>query len=290
MSLRPLSVRLLLRTHWNSAFCLLGGAGLLTAAMCHDSLLINELSAQDWNLNCVPLEQGTDVLNGLRDSWLVAGVTGESATQVGCEAGILRTLSLASVSFQSLVASRALSMDNLRGKHIGIALGSNTTAMLRQMDTTNAIVTPVHQRQLEELLVHNKVDAIAVSEPYAFLLQDEHSDWVQIARSISRSYLVLHPLLQGNPRVVQSLLRSQARQLARFTMETARFQAEVWRWQQASELGISMPSAPTLHMLASSASILRLNPSDADLAMENIGCKDTGTYSAALQSLAVEGW
>lgn len=268
----------------------LGGAGLLTAAMCYDSLFIKELSAQDWNLNCVPLEQGTDVLQGLRDSWLVAGVAGGPATQVGCEAGIVRTLSLASVSFQSLVASRAMSLDDLHDKRIGISLGSSATAILMQMDTAQEIIVPGRPQQLEHLLEQNKVDAIAVSEPYAFLLLDEHSDWIEVARSISHSYLVTHPLLLRNPRVVRALLRSQARQLANFSMETVRLQAEIWRWQQATELGISMPSTPTLHMLASCASILRLNPSDADLAVINIGCKDTATYSAALQSLAAEGW
>lgn len=273
----------------------LSGAGLLVSAICTDSLLLQKLDSMNWNLDCVPLGKSGEVLRGLEEGWLDAGVDYADAVFEACAGGTVKVVSVTDQSYNTLITRVPLPLHQIRGKVIGFLPGDNAERKLREYLSSMGFVKgdlrlkPIEVSSMTLLLEQGSIDALALDEPLASLVLLENINWQFSIRQLGRSYFFAHKLLLEDPELLKALMQSQIRQQLSLRSREGRFRAENIRWSYAQNLGVNSPSLASLKLLAEQSDQIGFNTASSmrmkdDFIPSILECADTSFYAEVLRN------
>lgn len=195
-------------------------AGLILETMRHDRVLADSLKGMGMTVRFHPFLKGADVNFFLHTDKLKGGIGGDVTAITACAKDRVRITSLVELDFTSLIANRWMRVSELRGKRIGVAVGSNAHyGLLRALETVglkeaDVVLEDADVRQLPALLARGKVDAISAWEITSTLAESRGSGKV-LHRVMTNGYLYFDDrFAEGHPEAVRQIIAAQLRALS----------------------------------------------------------------------------
>ncbi len=194
--------------------------GLITETMKHDVILKEAMKEHDVEVRFFPFLKGHDVNFFMLRGDLDAGVGGDMpAISLASDMDIIIP-ALIQQGFVSIVASRHMLVNELRGKRIGYAYGSNAhytllnTLSAEGLDESMVDLIPMEVSEMPEALFKGRIDAFSAWEPAPSITLISYPDKVIIHRSLSTGYLYFNKTLYDNhPDIMRLILAAEIRAL-----------------------------------------------------------------------------
>ncbi len=169
--------------------------GLITETMKRDIIFKKALAERGVEVRFYPFLKGHDVNAFLRSGDLDAGIGGDMPA-ISIAAGMdVVIASLAQFGFTSIVAGRQMTIDELKGKRIGFAHGSNAHHALLNalssagLDESQVDLLPMEVSDMPEALTEGRVDVFAAWEPTPAIAVKQGPGNAIIHRSLSSGYI-----------------------------------------------------------------------------------------------------
>lgn len=170
-------------------------ASLITEAMKRDAVLREALAAEGLRVRFHPFMKGADVNFFLRRGDLQAAIGGDMPALTAAAQSKVVVAGIVQRGFCSVVARRFMLMEELRGRHVGYAFGSNAHYALLQalasagLKETDVRMIPLDVDRMPDALNNGEIDAFSAWEPIPTVAITRFPDLVVIHRSLSSGYL-----------------------------------------------------------------------------------------------------
>lgn len=194
--------------------------GIVTEVMRRDRVLHETLAREGVSVRFHPFFKGADVNAFLARGDLEAGIGGDMPAITACVSSGVVVASLADQNFTSIVADRAMPLEELRGKRIGYALGSNAHyALLQalaavQLREADVDLVPMDVDAMPKALEEGSIDAFSAWEPTPSIALARIPKAHAIGRRLSSGYLYFANEFFGkHPNLANEILASQIRAL-----------------------------------------------------------------------------
>jgi NitT/TauT family transport system substrate-binding protein len=194
--------------------------GLITETMKRDIIFKKALAEHGVEIRFYPFLKGHDVNAFIRSGDLDAGIGGDMpAISIATKMDIV-IASLAQFGFTSIVAGRQMRIDELKGKRIGFAYGSNAHYALlnvlsfAELDESQVDLLSMEVSDMPEALTEGRVDAFAAWEPTPAIAVKQGPGNVIIHRSLSSGYIYFDKsFYDAYPRISGLVLAAEIRAL-----------------------------------------------------------------------------
>ncbi|MBF0142107.1 MAG: hypothetical protein HQL57_08705 [Magnetococcales bacterium] len=194
-------------------------AGLVMETMRHDLLLTGALKGMGLTVRFHPFLKGSEVHFFLHAGKLEGGTGGDIPTLTACALDRVRVVTLVELDFTSLIASRWMRVSELRGKRIGVSLGTNAHyGLLRALETVglregDVNIEDAEVQELPGMLIRKEVDAIS-SWDIISTLTERRGNGKVLHRVLARGYLYFGAeFTESRPEAVRQLIAAQIRAL-----------------------------------------------------------------------------
>ncbi|MBF0379541.1 MAG: NrtA/SsuA/CpmA family ABC transporter substrate-binding protein [Magnetococcales bacterium] len=249
---RPQTVHIGIQPLWLSG-------SLITEVMRRDSILKRELNKIGMKVRFHSFLKGTDVNHFLLRGDLAAGVGGDMPTVLACAKGQVRVVSIMDLNFTTVVSSQPTTLQDLSGKTIGYAFGSNAhysllkalSAVELTEDDVRLIAMDVNQ--MPNALANGDIDAFSAWEPTPTAALNTVEGAAVVSRSLSSGYLYFRAdFLKRSPQAANALLASQIRALVWIKKSLSNLEkASQWAIDAGKEMA---PDTPQLKLETYTAS------------------------------------
>lgn len=193
---------------------------MISETMRRDVLLKKALAEQGLEIQFHSFLKGADVNYFLARGDLEVGIGGDMpALSAAANSGV-HIVALTQQGFCSIVAREDMLMEELRGKRIAYAFGSNAhyallqslaSAGLRERDVR---LIPLDVTEMPDALADGTINAFSAWEPTPTIALAKHEDLVVIHRSLSSGYLYLsRSFADRYPEAVRQIVASELRAL-----------------------------------------------------------------------------
>lgn len=191
---------------------------LISEAMKRDSVLNDVLLKQGFEIKFFPFYTSADLNFFINKGDLEAGIGGDLQTLTAIVVSDVVVSTLIMQGFCAFVAKKYFTIDEFRGKRLGIALGSNAHfALLRNLNNfglseSDVDVIPLDVNEMPEALDKNIIDIFSACEPIPTIATNKYKDQLKIHRSLHRGYLYFTNLFSKKyPDVVRHIVAAEIR-------------------------------------------------------------------------------
>lgn len=195
-------------------------AGVVGEVLLHDRILQKSLAARGWEFRNHAFLKGPDSNFFFQRGDLDFVVAGDWPTITLAATDEIMVVGLVKQSFSSLLAKKARRIEQLKGKRIGVALGTTAHyALLVALEgaglkETDVTLVPEENALMVEALEQGRVDAFSCWEPTAANALRTHPELRVVQRFLNNSYLsVSRDFAQENPEVTELLVAAYIRAL-----------------------------------------------------------------------------
>lgn len=193
---------------------------LITEAMKRDLLLKDELSKLNTKLQFYSFLKGDDVNFFIRSGDLQAGIGGDMPALTAAVSTEIIIPALIQQGYCSIVATKPMLINELKGKRIAYAFGSNAHyALLKVLKAGKLSQTQVNLIEMEvtempESLASGKIDAYSAWEPTPTISLMNYPESVVINRNLSSGYIYFKKtFVEEHPEAVRQIIAAQIRAL-----------------------------------------------------------------------------
>jgi ABC-type nitrate/sulfonate/bicarbonate transport system substrate-binding protein len=188
--------------------------------MARDLRLQSDLRRLDCRLDAHAFFKGRDMNAYMRSGRLQGGMVGDLPALKAASQFDVRIVSLIQQGPCSLIAREPMTVEQLRGRAIGYAPGSNAhytlVQILRKHDLRPADVrlVPMDVIDMADALASRRIDAFSAWEPTPTLAILNHPSFEVLARSEARGYLYFNrAYMARKPGVVRAVIAAEIRAL-----------------------------------------------------------------------------
>ncbi len=194
---------------------------LLSEAMTRDELLHEALAAEGMEIRFHSFFKGADENFFLARGDLECAISGDMPTITAVANLDVIVSSIAHQGFCSIVAGKHMLIDELRGKRIGYAFGSNAHFLL--LDALGGVdlaekdvrLVPMDIDEMPGALDRGDIDAFSAWEPTPTIARAEFDDQVVIHRGLSSGYLYFsRSWTERHPEAMRLIVASEMRALS----------------------------------------------------------------------------
>ncbi len=210
--------------------------GIITEAIRRDNILRDSLSKLGLNLRLHPFLKGDDVNFFLRSGDLEGGIGGDMSALTA--AGTLDVVipALIQQGFCAVVAEHPMLIEELRGKRIGYAFGSNAhyallnALALAELTESDVTLVPMDATDMPRALREGRINAFSAWEPTPTLALAADENAVVIHRSLSSGYLYFtRAFSEKHPEALREIVAAEIRALAWLHIDKANLlKAAAW--------------------------------------------------------------
>lgn len=208
---------------------------MITEVMQRDALLKKALSEQGLEVRFHAFLKGADVNFFISSGDLEMGIGGDMPALTAAAKDNVVVAALIQQGFCAIVARGHMLIDELRGKRIGYAFGSNAHyALLNTLSHAGLRETDVHLVSLDvnempAALDDGRIDAFSAWEPTPFLAASQYRDQVVIHRSLSSGYLYFsRSFANRHPGAAREIVAAELRAVNWMKRERNLLQAGRW--------------------------------------------------------------
>jgi hypothetical protein len=220
-------------------------ACVIWEVMARDVQLQEDLHRGHFRLDAYPFFKGRDLNNYMRSGQLQGGMVGDLPALKAAAESEVRIVSLIQQGPCSIVARDARSVEDLRGRRIGYAPGSNAhyvlLHVLREHDILPREVQLVRMDVLDmaPALAERQIDAFAAWEPTPTQAILDHPGFEVLVRADARGYLYFtRRFFERQPAVVRAVIASEIRALRWLRLNDKNvYIASRWAREQAVAFG-----------------------------------------------------
>jgi sulfonate transport system substrate-binding protein len=188
--------------------------------MARDQRLHADLKKARCRLTAHAFFKGRDMNGFLRDGRLQGGMIGDLPALKAASEFDVRIVSLIQQGPCSLIARKAMRLEQLRDRLIGYAPGSNAHYTLvrilgkNNMDLRDVRLVPMDVIEMADALAERRIDAFSAWEPTPTLARLDHPSFEVLAQEEARGYLCFTgQYARQRPDVVRALVASEIRAL-----------------------------------------------------------------------------
>ncbi len=193
-------------------------SGTIPAVMMRDRILLRQLDELGKSLKFHPFLEGGDINTFLFSGALEFMWAGDMPViKAAANIPIVITAQV-KTAFASVVARHLFSMDQLKGRRIGVAPGSSAHQVLLHGLALNNLVEKDVQlvkmpvNQMIDAMKKGTIDAFAIWEPTVTLATDQIEDLTVLYRALTYSYLYFSKsIFDGHPEIVKLLTAANLR-------------------------------------------------------------------------------
>jgi len=195
-------------------------SGVIGEVMLHDKILKKALATRGWEFRNHGFFKGQDANFFFQRGDIDLVVAGDWPTITLAASQDILVVGLVKQSFSSLLAKDAHQIGQLKGKRIGVALGSTahygllialTDAGLKETDVT---LVPTENMEMIEALNQGRIDAFSCWEPATTNALRIHPELKVVQRFMNSSYFsVSKEFARNNPEVTEQLVAAYVRAL-----------------------------------------------------------------------------
>jgi len=223
---------------------------LITETMKRDRVLRRKLSGIGMEIHWYIFLKGHDVNVFLKKGNLHGGVGGDMPAITASATMDVVIPSMMQYGFTSIIARHSLLVDDLKGKRIGYAYGSNAHFMLLEtlsdyeIDVGEVSLIPMEVTDMTEALESGKVDAFAAWEPTPFSAMRNVKGSSVIRRTLSTGYIYFSRRFSvEHPEAVALIIASEVRAMTWLRGDRSNLlKAAAW----ASEAGTALTGKSAL--------------------------------------------
>ncbi len=193
-------------------------ASLIAEVMKRDTILVDELSNLGIKIHFYNFLKGDDINFFLQKGDLDGGMGGDMPTLSAAASLDIVILSLIQKGFVSIVANQQMLIENLKGKRIGYAFGSNAHyALLRILATAGlsehqVILVPMEVTEMPEALNNGDITAFSAWEPTPSVALKKYPNSTIIHQRISLGFFYfLDKLYKDNPKALSHIIAAEIR-------------------------------------------------------------------------------
>jgi sulfonate transport system substrate-binding protein len=193
---------------------------VLWEVMARDQTLQMDLRQARCRLTVHAFLKGRDMNAFLRDGRLQGGMIGDLPALKAASEFDVRVVSLIQQGPCSLIAREAMALEQLRGRRVGYAPGSNAHYTLvrilgkHNMSPADLRLVPMDVIDMAGALAERRIDAFSAWEPTPTLARLDHPSFEVLEQEEARGYLCFTgPFARKRPRMVRSLVASEIRAL-----------------------------------------------------------------------------
>ena len=219
-------------------------AGLITEVMKRDRVLKQKLSNLNLKIQYFSFLKGADVNHFMRSGDLDVGVGGDMPFITMVATDEIRSPLKIQEGFVSIVAKNAMLVNQLAGKKIGYAFGSNAHYALiealsfEDIKETDITLVPMEINDMATALFNGSIDAFSAWEPTPALALKKYPAFVTIRQKLSTGYIYFQAnVYEQHPEIVKALCASVIR--AVLWMQDNRdnlYQAALWGKREAEHV------------------------------------------------------
>ncbi len=218
--------------------------GLISESMKRDNILQNALLQLGMKANYFAFLKGDDVNFFLRRKDLDLGVGGDMPAISAAATLDVIVPAMIQKGFISIIANRPMFINELRGKRIGYAFGSNAHyALLSALASENVVeseveLIPMETPEMIKALYAKKIDAFSAWEPTPTIAIKLHPDFVVLHQRLTTGYIYFFRSFSGKyPDAVGHIVAAVIRSMRWMqTQEKNFFQACEWAKKASKEL------------------------------------------------------
>ena len=195
-------------------------SGVIGEVMLHDKILKKALATRGWEFRNHGFFKGQDANFFFQRGDIDLVVAGDWPTITLAASQDILVVGLVKQSFSSLLAKDAHQIGQLKGKRIGVALGSTahygllialTDAGLKETDVT---LVPTENMEMIEAMNQGRIDAFSCWEPATTNALRIHPELKVVQRFMNSSYFsVSKEFARNNPEVTEQLVAAYVRAL-----------------------------------------------------------------------------
>ena len=205
-------------------------ASTIIEAMKRDAVLRESLVEKGMEIRFHPFFKGVDVNFFLRRGDLEAGIGGDMPAITAAAEFKALVVGKIEEGFCAIVTTRHMLMEDLRGKRVGYAFGSNAHyALLNALSSaglqeSNVRLVSLDVNEMPDALAQSRIDAFCAWEPTPTIALTRFEHQVVIHRSLSSGYLYFsRSFAETHPEALRLILAAQ-------------FRAMRWLWRAPENL------------------------------------------------------
>lgn len=234
--------------------------GLIIEAMLRDTLLHTALAEQGLRIRSHPFLKGADVNFFMRRGDLEAGIGGDMPALTAAADSSVLVAALIQRGYCSIVAARPMLLEQLRGKRIGYAFGSNAHyALLAALSSAGLGVEDVRLVALDvtempNALLSGAIDAFSAWEPTPTIGMSRSEGPEIIHRRLSPGFMYFaRSFADRCPEAVRQIVAAELRAIRWIQDRSSNF-AQATRWAMEAERELSAkPSVLSVEQYAALA-------------------------------------
>jgi sulfonate transport system substrate-binding protein len=195
-------------------------ACVIWEVMSRDPKLPDDLRRARCRLEAFAFFKGRDLNAYLGTGQLQGGIGGDLPALKAATESSVRIVSLIQQGPCSIVAREGLTLEKLRGRHVGYAPGSNAHYTLLRtlrehgLRPTDVRLVPMDMTEMSEALASGRIDAFSAWEPTPTLALVDHPSFDVLARTDARGYIYFRrDFFERQPAVVRAIVAAEARAL-----------------------------------------------------------------------------
>jgi sulfonate transport system substrate-binding protein len=204
--------------------------GTVTEAMKRDAVLREALAEKGMEIRLHHFLKGADVNFFLRRGDLEVGIGGDMPAITAAAEFKALVVGMIQQGFCAIVATKHMLMEELRGKRVGCAFGSNAHYALLNalsfagLQESDVRLVSLDVNEMPDALAQGRIDAFCAWEPTPSIALTRFEDQVVIHRSLSSGYLYFSPsFAEEHPEALRLIVASQ-------------FRAMRWLWRAPENL------------------------------------------------------
>jgi sulfonate transport system substrate-binding protein len=219
--------------------------------MARDPHLQEDLRRARFRLDAYPFFKGRDLDDYLRAGKLQGGIVGDLPALKSAAEADVRIVSLIQQGPCTIVARTKVPLEQLRGRKIGYAPGSNAHYTLvralgkHRLRPVDVQLVPMEVTNMAEALAARQIDAFSAWEPTPTQALVNHPSFEILHRMEARGYIYFtRRFFERHPAVVRAVVASEIRAL-RWLRKNDRnlYIASRWAWDKAAAFqGAELPS------------------------------------------------
>lgn len=217
---------------------------LISETMKRDIILKTAVAKLNMSIQFYGFLKGDDVNFFIKKGDIAAGIVGDMPAITAAATSNIVITNIVQYGFTSIVARKYMLIDNLRGKRIGYAFGSNAHySLLRALSsgglTENDVkLIPMDVDTMPEALHKGKIAAFSAWEPTPAITLSTYDNSVVIHRNLNSSYLYFtKTFADKHPEAMDQIAAAVIRAINWMQADSANLkQASSWSLQAAENL------------------------------------------------------
>lgn len=194
--------------------------GIISETMLRDTVLEDALSELGLEARFYPFLKGTDIDFFLRRGDMEVIFAGDMPTVIASTTLDVIVVTLTKMGFNSIIVREHMLLENLRGKRVAYAYGSNAHYSLLEalanagLTEKDVRLVPLDMIEMSDALFRREIDAFSAWEPTPAAALARPDGFVAIHKTLSTSYMYFaRSFAEKNPEAARQIVASQLRSM-----------------------------------------------------------------------------